>query len=219
MKVLLIFSTDFEYKTEKITFSMHYKHQLISFETLKEFLISDEAKNAACQHGLVCSNRNACFSCPPFAPSLEKYNTENHKNCLVYAFWVDWNFTMKSDNPYFHLINSNRTVSPYIYHYGQILEQVLGGKDCIDGRCRLCDPCMLKLKKPCAFPKQRRSSLEALGIDASSLSSKVLQHPIQWYTKNNGNITTPQYITAIHGLLTDITNEPDHMIRQNNSLW
>ena len=214
---------DFRYKTKKIDFSMHYKHRLISIDKLKEYMVSDEEKNLACTHGLTCSNHKNCWSCPPLAPSFDKYNRDPsnkpYTKCLVYAFWIDWDFSINSDNPYFRLINANRTVSPYTFNYGKILESAFGGKDMIDGRCPLCIKCKKVLGEPCAFPKERRSSLEALGIDATRLSECVLEHEIQWYKKIEKDIIIPKYITAIHGFLCNLEREPNGIVKPNRSLF
>jgi len=212
---------DFKYKTPKIEFNMHYTHKLISYEELKNFEVSKEEKIHACTHGLTCANYNNCFSCPPISPNLDRYNKENYKKCLVYSFWVDWDFVIGSDNPYFHLVNANRTISPYGWKYAMVLEKKLGGKVMIDGRCPICRVCEKKKGKPCAYPKERRSSLEAVGINATELCEKVLEHKIQWYRKENDKIIEPEYLTIVHGLLTNIEVEPETIISMetNKSLW
>ena len=205
-----IYEKDFIYKTPKITFNMHYKHKMISVEELKKFLVDDETKVAHCNHVKPCNNFGNCYSCPPIAPRLEKYNP-GYKNCLVYSFWVDWDFKINSDNVYFKLINANRTVSPYAWDYGMKLEKHLGGKVMIDGRCPICKTCKKKLGEPCAFPKRRRSSLEAVGVHATNLCEEILQHKIEWYKKVDGKIVEPAYITVIHGFLTN-AEQPEVML-------
>jgi len=208
-----LYQKDFIYKTKKITFSMHYKHKLITVDYLHKFIVSDEKKIWMCSHDKPCSNFNNCWACPPIAPSFEKYNKKGYTNCLVYAFWVDWDFEINSDNQYFKLVNANRTLSPYTWKYGQLLEHKLGGKDMIDGRCPLCTPCKASLtpREPCTFPKQRRSSLEALGIDDCTLSEEVLHHKIYWYKKEGKKTISPPYLTCIHGLLTN-SEQPEEML-------
>jgi len=207
----ILYTKHFPYKTKKITFSMHYKHKLITFEELKEFRV--ENREEGCLHVKPCSNYKNCWGCPPYAPLLERYNQKNYKYCLVYCFWLDWDFSIASDNPYFKLINANRTLSPYATKYGQKLEMLLGGKDMIDGRCPLCPKCYASFepKQPCKFPTKRRSSLEAVGLDASLLSERVLEHPIQWYKKVDDKIVEPRYLTCVHGLLTD-SKQPKEMV-------
>lgn len=199
-----IVETSFPYQTKKILFSMHYKHNLISFERLKTFLVED--RTLGCRHGIICNNFNHCYSCPPITQTLEQYNRSGYKNVLVYCFWVDWGFKINSENQYFRLINANRTLSPFAWNYGQKLETLLEGKDIIDGRCSLCIKC--NYPNGCLYPDKRRSSLESLGVDASRLSKEVLQHEIQWYHKKN----IPKYLTVIHALLTN-SNEPKQMLK------
>jgi len=206
---------DFQYETPKIKFSMHYKHKLISFEELKKYEVSKEEKISACTHVIKCANFGNCWSCPPVSTSLDVYNLKKFKNCLVYSFWVDWDFEINSDNSYFKLINANRTVSPYAYKYGTAIEHIIGGKLMLDGRCPICRICMKKLDKPCLFPQKRRSSLEAVGIHATNLCEQVLDHQIQWYKKENGKQIEPEYITVIHGLLTNLEEEPETIINTN----
>jgi len=79
----------------------------------------------------------------------------------------------------------------------------------IDGRCSLCQKC--NVPGPCLHPKERRSSLEAVYLDASRLSEEILDHPIQWYKKVNGKIQEPEYISVVHGLLTD-SLQPKEML-------
>ena len=200
--------TSFPYQTKKILFNVHYKHNLISFEQLKTYLVEDRV--SPCQKGLVCNNSGKCYSCPPLSPTLEKYN-RGYKNALVYAFYVDWDFKMK-DNPkypkqnqYFHLVNANRTLSPMAWNYGQQLEKLLGGVDCIDGRCPICVKC--NYPKGCLYPTERRCSMESLGLDASRLSKEILNHEILWYIKIDNKIQVPKYLTVIHSLITN-SNEP-----------
>ena len=202
---------DFTYRTKKITFNMHYRHKLISIERLNEFQVEDKEKG--CKHIKPCNNFGKCYSCPPIAKNLSEYNY-NYTHCLIYAFWCDWNFKLASDNPYFKLVNANRTLSPLAFNYGRKLERMLGGKDMIDGRCPLCIKCKASLtpKQPCAFPKERRSSLEAVGLDASLLSEQILEHPISWYLKKQDKIIEPKYLTVIHGLLTN-SQQPKEMIK------
>jgi len=207
-----LYQKDFLYKTAKIEFSMHYKHKMISVEELKKFLVDDETKIYHCTHHKPCANFDNAWSCPPVAPSFDKYNIDDYKNCLVYCFWVDWEFKINSENPYFKLVNANRTVSPYAWEYGMRLEKLLGGKLMIDGRCPICPRCHKKEGKPCAYPKRRRSSLEAVGIHATNLCEEVLQHKIEWYRKVKGRIVEPKYITVVHGLLTN-NDQPEGLIK------
>ena len=206
-----LYQKDFVYETPKIKFNMHYKHKMISVADLDKFMVDDETKIKHCTYHKPCNNFGNCYSCPPVAPRLEKYNP-GYKNCLVYAFWVDWDFKINSDNVYFKLINANRTVSPYAWKYGQKLEKTLGGKIAIDGRCPICIKCMKKLGKPCAFPKQRRSSVEAIAIHATNLCEEVLQHKIEWYKKVDGKIVEPRYISVIHCFFTD-AEQPKEMLK------
>ena len=206
-----LIQNDFTYQTKKIKFEMHYKHKLIPLEKLLEFQV--ENKEEGCLHVKPCNNYNRCYSCPPIAPNLNKYNS-SYTHCLIYAFWCDWNFILDSSNPYFKLVNANRTLSPLAFKYGQKLERILGGKDMIDGRCPICIKCKASLepRQPCPYPKQRRSSLEAVGLDASALSEKILNHPISWYLKKDKTITEPKYLTVIHGLLTN-SKQPKEMVK------
>jgi predicted metal-binding protein len=207
-----IVQKDFVYQTKKIKFNMHYKHNLISVERLNDFLVYD--KTEGCKHIKQCNNFGRCYSCPPFSLSLEKYNDKGYKNCLIYCFWVDWDFVIASTNSYFMLINANRTLSPYATNYGNKLESILGGKDMVDGRCGLCIKCNASLdpKQPCVFPTKRRSSLEAVGLDASKIAKAILGHEIYWYKRVGEKVVTPKYLSCIHGLLTD-SLEPMEMVK------
>jgi len=205
-----LYSKDFKYDTKKISFSMHYKHKMISVEELKKFLVDDETIIKHCTNIKPCANFGNAWSCPPVAPSFERYNN-GYKNCLVYAFWIDWDFKINSDNPYFKLVNANRTCSPYAWEYGMKLEKTLGGKILTDGRCPICPKCAKKENLPCKFPKRRRSSLEAVGIHATNLCEEVLEHKIDWYRKEGKRIIEPAYITVINGFLTD-AEQPEEML-------
>ena len=197
---------DFVYSTKKLTFNMHYKHKLITLAELKKYLVSD----IGCLNGgLTCSNYKNCYSCPPSAPSLDKYNSQNYQFALIYCFYADWDIPIKSDNPYFKLINLNRTLSPYSSEYGKKLERLLGGKDMIDGRCHECKKC--NYPHGCLHPAERRSSLEAVNLDASRLSEEILEHKIEWYRKVGKDIVVPRFLTVIHGLLTN-SQQPKEML-------
>lgn len=184
---------------------------LIPVNTLKDFIVPD--RTLGCRHGITCNNFNRCYSCPPLSPTLERYNRENYKNCLVYCFWIEWRFKIEGNNPYFKLLNANRTLSPYSWNYGHKLESLLGGKLCCDGKCKECKTCnaSYEQKRPCVNPSGMRCSLESLGVDASKLSKDVLHHNIVWYIKEKGKVFIPDYITVINALLTD-SNEPKRML-------
>jgi len=206
-----IYQKDFTYKTKLIEFNMHYKHKMISVEELKTYLVDEETVIYHCTHDKPCGNFSQAWSCPPVAPSFDKYNKDEYKNCLVYAFWIDWNFQINSDNPYFKLLNANRTVTPFAWDYAIKLESRLGGKILTDGRCPICPKCAKKHNLPCKFPSRRRSSLEAVGIHATNLCETVLEHKISWYRKEGKRIIVPEYITAVNGFLTN-AEQPKEML-------
>jgi len=207
-------------KTAKFVLNIHYRHLMVSYETLKQYVVSEKAKIAMCSGQTSrlkkpCANYQNSWSCPPYAPSLDNYNNKKFKYCLLYCTWIDWDelaSQIASKNKYFVLINANRTLNPWMWHYGQKLERVLGGKDMIDGRCPLCLRCEAKFGRPCKHPKARRSSLEALGLHATRLCKDFLKHEIQWYRSFRGVIETPKWVTCIHGLLTN-SLQPKGMIK------
>ena len=196
-----IVTGNFIKKTKKMIIPMHYHHMLISFEKLKGYVV--EGREQRCQHGNGCNGYNRCHSCPPLAPTLERYNAEGYRNALVYCFYEELTPFSKADR-IFKRQNAYRTLSPTARNFGKTLERILGGKIAFEGHCMRCHPCNATLnpKKPCVNYQELRCSLESLGIHVVNLCKDVLHHQIFWWGKEE-----PPYLTICHALLTN-SREP-----------
>jgi predicted metal-binding protein len=196
---------DFTKKTKKMVILMHYRHMLIPFEKLKAYVM--DGREQRCQHGKPCKDFGRYYSCPPLSPTLERYNTENYRNVLVYCFYEELTPFHKADRIY-RRQNAHRTLSPTARNYAKILEKLLGGKVAFDGSCHKCKPCNATKtpREPCKHYQELRCSLESLGINVVNLCKDVLHHQIFWWGEEE-----PPYLTVCHALLTN-SQEPKKMV-------
>lgn len=210
----------FKKQTKKLDLDIHYRHNMIPFSLLLKYAtderdeVENRCKGEYSRRGEPCSNYGSCWGCPPHSPSLNKYNKDDWKHVLVWCMWIMWDQVSEqidSNNRYFYLMNSDRTLSPMMWKYGRKLERTLGGKMMCSGRCQVCKKCRAEQNEPCLHPNKRRSSLEALGINVVELSREVLDHEIDWYRSWQGEIETPEYITQVYGILTD-NKEPKQKV-------
>jgi predicted metal-binding protein len=167
-----------------------------------------EGREQRCQHGKGCNGFGNCYSCPPLAPNLERYNSQGYRNVLIYCFYADMEPFSQAKRIYKYQ-NAERTISPHIRKYGRILEGLLNGKDISDGRCKRCHPCNASLEPriPCINYQELRCSLESLGVHVANLARDVLNHELKWWWHSENRKEDPPYITFVHGLLTN-SQEP-----------
>jgi len=84
----------------------------------------------------------------------------------------------------------------------------LGSLAFFAGSCTLCREeggCARKIdKKPCRYPEQTRTSLEAYGFDIAKTSSELLGIELQW----GKDLVLPEYFTLVSGFFTNLDLDP-----------
>ena len=181
---------EFSVQTPKHKLKINCRHQFFDISDVK---INKTLYNELCRKG--CKNYSKKYSCPPYSPDFKKI-TKNSGLLLALMFWLDIKQLAKTDYlPWHKVMLANRVMKPKIENIMRELEHVSGTNFLATGSCRLCNPCQLKLKKPCKHPDKRRYSLEASGVDCNDLS-RQMKKPLQWLSKSN----MPEYTSVICGL-------------------
>lgn len=82
----------------------------------------------------------------------------------------------------------------------------------VSGRCLICNSCTRTQSRPCIYPEKLRYSLEALGLDVTSIIENLLGESLQW-----SSTSKPEYVTCISALLSneDLTEESIYMKIKN----
>lgn len=182
--------SSFIVRTAKHELKINYIFQFFKISDVK---IDKKLFNELCKSG--CKNYSKKYSCPPYAPD---FKNEINDNDLIFVlmFHTDLKQLDNTDYRSWHkLLLLNRVMKPRIEKIMRQLEQISKTRFLATGSCRLCNPCQLKLKKPCKYPEKRRYSLESMGVDCNALSKK-LNKPLQWLSKEK----TPEYTAVICGL-------------------
>lgn len=183
---------------------MFHRQALVPLGYLDRFRVSEHARSALCAP---CPVHLKCWSCPDQNDGYDAYNDGGYTQCLVYMFWTETGPVPPATDAYQAVLGAYGAIASYITHYGRMLEARLNGKEMIDGRCAVCRVCTAAETpaRPCAYPADQRSSMEALGINVGRLSKEIFHHRLQWYRKN---ARMPSYVSVLHGLLTNSTELP-----------
>jgi hypothetical protein len=184
---------------------LHFRQTMVDVAALDRFRVSEKGRSAMCTP---CTVHLKCWSCPGLNEGYGAYNPNGYGKCLLYLLWVDIDWSACTGDPYRHLLDAYGDVASYMTLYGRMLEERLNGKEMIDGRCAVCRVCTAAQSppRPCIYPDEQRSSLEALGINVAMLSRQVLDHRLEWYREG---VRTPAYVSVVHGLLTDAPKPPE----------
>ncbi len=79
----------------------------------------------------------------------------------------------------------------------KILEtRMPGSRSLSSGGCGLCETCARKENLPCRKPEEMRYSMDAFGLDLTTITKDVFHIDILWCRDR-----LPEYFTLIHGLL------------------
>lgn len=172
------------------------KHELIiqsSSEIVSRNVFDVQKKLFACMCKDGCSNFGVKYCCPPFSPSFDDYQSEFSDFLVVmYSVKLDQlNGFGYSD--YQKLQIGNAVIKPRLEKYMREVETNTHTKFFSTGACRLCKPCLGKLKKPCKYHDKRRFSLESVGVNCNKLALDVFGRPLLWYKDK----TAPQYTSVI----------------------
>jgi predicted metal-binding protein len=189
----------------------HYRQLMVPVASLDPFRVTERARLGMCKP---CPVYLKCWSCPGLNTGYDAYNERGYEKCLLYLMWVDIDWEAQVGDRYASVLETYGSLASYMTMYGRMLEAQLNGKEMIDGRCAVCRTCTMAESppRPCAYPDDQRSSLEALGINVIKLSKHFFDHPLQWYREGR---SIPSYVSVVHGLLTDAP-EPDGMIAAPN---
>ena len=165
---------------------------------------------ALCKNG--CPNYAQKWSCPPFAPSYEKY-IAGWNYLAAFFFQADMSQFSYIKNNYLKIKAANSILKSradrYLRHmaaqYGTYIST---------GSCRLCKPCKCKLQLPCAHPQKMSFSFEALGIDVGTFVESYFNSELLWY--KHGHL--PKYTSVVCGLLTNNDICIDYLVTEYKNL-
>ncbi len=152
-----------------------------------------------------CHDKN--YSCPPFAPSGEKYIVGDNDIALLLTLLdtapLNHNFEMIATREYPSETRDDynkhgKELSPYtaisMYAFDDMkakvqkklfaLEKKFGFISLPPGKCSLCSTCQRILGNACARPNELRFSLESLGFLVSDLMLRHFDYQITW-TENS----------------------------------
>lgn len=146
-----------------------------------------------CKNG--CPNFEKKWSCPPFAPLYSNF-TSKYKKILLIVITTELNQFSYIKNDYLKIKAANTIMKSRIDRY--LRNHISDDTYYIStGSCRMCKPCKCKLYQPCAHPKTKTFSFEALGIDVSQMINDVFGFELQWYKKG----FLPQFTSVVAGYL------------------
>lgn len=142
------------------------------FEFGLEMLVPEERIRAFCLENK-CGNYGNNYMCPPHVGSLEEIEIKVKKFrrgvLLQYVKFLD----VKGD------AEGVRQTKIDFHHKILRIEESLRLQGISEiwgmmgGNCELCDTCGAKMGKPCVYPDQARTSLEAIGVDVLALLDRL----------------------------------------------
>ena len=147
-----------------------------------------------CKEG--CPNYNTNHTCPPNSPTFTDY-AKNYQSSLVIAMYMNIPKNKNMDETHQYL---RGVLSDLLIH----LEKRVNGLLTDGGRCMYCKECTCVENLPCRFPEKLRFSMEAMGIDLSSLCENLLNHSMMW-NKNDED----SYCTVIGSVNFNNMDEDD----------
>ena len=147
-----------------------------------------------CKEG--CVNFDKKYGCPPnsgdFSDLVKKFD-----KLFVMLFTLEMSqFDKTNYQEYLKLRIANSVLKSRIEKVMRVIEEKYNGLFFGSGACRLCNSCNKKRDLPCKYPKRRRPSLEAAGVDCNYLTKKLFDIPLQWYKDKK----CPEYTSAVCGL-------------------
>lgn len=104
----------------------------------------------------------------------------------------------------FREFNDNKILSLESYYNDSIA--------LFSGRCLICNNCSRSNNMPCIFPRKLRYSLEGLGFDVCGIVENIINDKIQWSSNS-----TPEYVTCVSGLLSNLDISEDKILQILNS--
>ncbi|HPU62624.1 MAG TPA: DUF2284 domain-containing protein [Mobilitalea sp.] len=166
--------------------------------------------NALCQSG--CENYGRKWSCPPYAPSYQKFTAKfNHIYiCLSLAKTDQFDYIKHN---YLKIKAANTILKSRI---DKTLRKLLDEDVSYisGGSCRLCKSCKCKLNEACIHPELMTYSFEAMGINVDDMVRDIFGIPLQWYKKNY----LPEYTCVVAGLVSKDKFDAETIIKTMQSL-
>jgi predicted metal-binding protein len=184
--------------------AVHYAQALVAATELDRFRVTEGTRLALCEP---CPVYLRCWACPGQNDGFASYAGRPYLYCLLYLFWIEVDAVEAIDAPFEAVLGAYAKIASFATQFGRMMEARLGGKEMIDGRCAVCRTCTAAESppRPCAYPSDQRSSLEALGINVGRLAHAVFGHELRWYRRGR---SVPPYVTVVHGLITDVVPPP-----------
>ena len=152
-----------------------------------------------------CPNYCKKWSCPPYSPLYNDFSSGFQYLCVVLlGLNLDELRYIKQD--YLKVKAANSILKSRV---DRTLRMCITAdeKYVSTGSCRLCKPCRKKIEKPCAHPKIRTFSYEALGVNVSAMVKDIFNVSLLWYKRGS----LPLYTCVVAGLLTN-ESPPDQRI-------
>ncbi|WP_373600709.1 DUF2284 domain-containing protein [Paraclostridium bifermentans] len=201
----IIINFDFTHKTPSSDIIINLRAVTCEVSDLLKF----ENKilfNSMCKEG--CPNYKKKWACPPYSPTFSSYSKDyNHVLIvLMYCNLDQFNYTKTE---YMKVKASNSILKSRMDNLMRELENEFNGLMLSNGSCRLCKPCNCKKNLPCKRPELKRYSMEALGLDVSKISMKILNHELLWYK----NKKSPEYSTVVSCLMVNQTMNYQQIIK------
>lgn len=179
-------------------FKLNYNYKKISTEKLLEFFEKDFVESLCMR----CPNYSKIWSCPSFNLDIVKYFSKYRYAYIIGAkvYYKDVADYYNSDDDLNKIINDVYNNARSIFDK-QLLNIELDNDDSkalYAGRCMICEKCSREDNKPCLHYDKMRYSLEALGINVSSITENVLEDKILW---NKDGL--PEYCLLIGAVLSN----------------
>ena len=167
-------------------------------QTVSDQLIGLEDKNkfdTMCVLG--CPNYKKKWSCPPFAPTYHHFAAK-WKYLDIWLMQIEMDKFIYIKNDYFKIKVANNILKSKADNYLRKMASKYG-KYISTGSCRLCKPCKCKIGQPCANPKKKTYSYEAMGIDVNALVKRYFNSKLLWYKRGQ----LPKYTSIVCGILSN----------------
>ena len=172
--------------------TLNYTIRTISIESLKRYYKPEEIISH-CQH---CPRYGLNWSCPPHDFNVLEY-IARFKLAYIIGVKVPLSgFSKKAEAiGYYH--ECRHAVNQRLLQYEL---EISGSVVLIAGHCDLCANCFRQVSLECAYPDQRRYSLESLGFKVSEMMADIFDDRLQWATGQ-----TPDHLYIVSGILSNST--------------
>ena len=178
-------------------FELKVRVKQISMERL---LAGYRTLGAAAEACGLCPNYGTVWSCPPGVPEAERY-LKPFSGCFLIGVQVSYPEQLRKETASAKEVQAVRDrayerIKKQLFLTLLELEKQVPGGVCLGaGRCILCSRCERKEGKPCRFPKLRRYSVTAFGLDFARMAEEQLDMKLLWSLEG-----LPEYDVAVAAL-------------------